>query len=69
MTTSASKSKDAFGAVVGGGLSTFISDRTVLSVEGLYYFFDEKIDFNEGGHAELGHAYSVMATLSFRVSD
>lgn len=71
LTESSSKSEDAFGAVVGGGVSKFVTDNATVSLEGLYYTFDEDIQFGEStGNTtvELEDAFSVMMKFSIRVN-
>lgn len=68
---SQSESVNAFGGVIGGGVSAFVSDNAAVSLEGLYYRFNETIDFdNEGGDASvtLDDAFSVMMKFSIRTN-
>lgn len=59
---------DAFGGVIGGGISTFVADNAVVSIEALYYLFDAETEFDGGygASASLDDAFSVMTTLSIR---
>lgn len=57
---------NAFGAVIGGGASAYLSDETVMSLEALYYHFDEAVSFGEGPSTDW-NAYSVSMKLSFRL--
>lgn len=59
---------DAFGGVIGGGVSTFVADNAVVSIEALYYRFDAETEFDDGygASASLDNAFSVMTTLSIR---
>lgn len=59
------KSGHAWGGVVGGGVSAFMNDDTVVSLEGLYYNFDKDIRF-EDGSVKLDDAFSVMVKVSIR---
>lgn len=61
---------DAFGGVIGGGVSTFVADNATVSVEGLYYMFDSETRFGggNGGSASLDNAFSVMTTFSIRAN-
>lgn len=59
------KSGHAWGGVVGGGVSAFMNDDTVVSFEGLYYNFDKDIRF-EDGSVKLDDAFSVMVKVSIR---
>jgi outer membrane immunogenic protein len=62
---SQSKSAHAWGGVVGGGVSAFMNDDTVVSLEGLYYMFDETINVGDGA-VKLDDAFSVMVKVSIR---
>lgn len=69
ITESASDSANALGGVIGGGVSTFVSDNATVSLEGLYYAFDRQIDFNEGNvnaKVSLDDSFSVMMKFSIR---
>lgn len=63
-----SKSADAFGGVIGGGLSAFVSDNAVITVEGLYYHFDEEIDFGDDASVTFDKTFSVMTKFSIRTN-
>ena len=68
---SASESGSAFGGVIGGGVSAFVSDNAAVSIEGLYYRFDEAIDFESAGEdvsVELEDAFSLMMKFSLRMN-
>lgn len=71
LTEASSKSDDAFGAVVGGGVSKFVADNATISLEGLYYAFDKDIEFGQSTGkttVELEDAFSVMMKFSIRVN-
>lgn len=64
-------SGNAFGAVIGGGVSTFVAENAVVSLEGLYYKFDGDVDFNdvhEDATVTLEDAFSVMMKFSIRTN-
>jgi opacity protein-like surface antigen len=68
---SQSESVNAFGGVIGGGVSAFVSDNAAISLEGLYYKFDETIDFDSEGEeasVTLDDAFSVMMKFSIRAN-
>lgn len=71
LTDTSSKSDSAFGAVVGGGISTFVADNATVSLEGLYYKFGKEIQFGESTEkttVKLDDALSVMMKFSIRVN-
>jgi len=68
---SQSKSANAFGGVIGGGISRFVTDDAVVSLEGLYYRFDKTTDFDNAGEnasVTLDDAFSVMMKFSIRTN-
>jgi opacity protein-like surface antigen len=68
---SSSKSANAFGGVIGGGISAFVSDNAAISIEGLYYRLDETIEFDDAGEdvsVSLDDAFSVMMKFSIRAN-
>ncbi|WP_395661760.1 outer membrane protein [Aestuariivirga sp.] len=68
---SRTESGEAFGGVIGGGVSTFVADNATVSLEALYYNFDDEIDFdgtNEGMSVTLDDAFSLMAKFSIRTN-
>jgi outer membrane immunogenic protein len=68
---SQSESVNALGGVIGGGVSAFVADNAVVSLEGLYYRFDETIDFDGAGEeasVTLDDAFSVMMKFSIRTN-
>ena len=69
---SSSKSFDetAVGGVVGGGISMALKNA-ILSVEGLYYFFDDKVDVSSGflNSAQRNEiTFDNIAEVRFKVS-
>lgn len=65
---SQSASRLAIGPVIGGGVSMWLGERTVLSGEALYYSFDDEIRFGPTDAVELDGILSVSAKLSFRLN-
>jgi opacity protein-like surface antigen len=64
----------AFGGVVGGGIEVAASRHVSMRVEGLYYFFDERIDTSdftddsdEGDYFGIDNTFVVRAALNFRL--
>jgi opacity protein-like surface antigen len=69
VSNSETRSEGMFGAVVGGGISTFVSDNAAVSLEALYYKFEDSIDFDVSGanaSVALDDAFSVMMKFSIR---
>ena len=66
---SSSKTADAFGGVIGGGIAAFVADNAAILIEGLYYRFDETVEFEHAGQdasVEIEDAFSVMMKFSIR---
>ena len=61
------RSKTAVGGVVGGGVSMWLGERTVASVEGLYYVFNDSIRFAEGESVKLENVAMVSAKISVKL--
>ena len=69
ISTSSSETADALGAVIGGGIAAFVSDNAAISLEGLYYKFDETIEFSQAGQdasVDVEDSFSVMMKFSIR---
>lgn len=68
--TSQSMNGNAFGGVVGGGVSTFVADNATVSLEGLYYKFNDQLNFDDSSEMSVGldDAFSVMMKFSIRAN-
>jgi opacity protein-like surface antigen len=60
-------SKVAIGGVVGGGVAVMLNDSWTLSGEGLYYFFNDDIEFSDGQSIETD-SWSAMLKLSMKLN-
>ena len=61
----------AIGGVVGGGLSTVAFQNVIVSVEGLYYVFNDKVDVSSGFLNTIGDntvAFDNVIEGRFKVS-
>ena len=71
-TTSASQTSEetVFGGVVGAGVEYMVDPNWVLGAEGLYYFFDEEVDFSgvggAGSEVEFGNVAVGRVRLSYK---
>lgn len=68
---SQSRSVDAVGGVIGGGVSVFVSDNAAVSLEGSYYMFDKTVDLGNGDNdasINLDNTFSVIMKFSIRAN-
>ncbi len=62
-----SDSITALGSVLGGGFSMWLGERTALSVEALYYIFNEEFNFSSSEAFELENITTATVKISYKL--